>query len=72
MIFGIPVSATVVLVGGVTIFILAVLQTLIGQRVIKLGKRHRVVHRWTAYVILGIAAVHGLMGLSFALGLRIF
>ena len=71
MIFGIPVGGPLIVLGGVVLFLLVLVQTLVGLRVIKLGKRHRVIHRWTAYAIIGVAAVHGLLGIAFATGARI-
>jgi len=71
MFFGIAIAPQVVLAGGATIFTLLLFQVLLGLRVINLGKNHRVVHRWVAFTILGIAAVHGLAGFLFATGARI-
>jgi len=48
-----------------------VFQVLMGMRVIKFGKKHRVAHKWTAFAILAFAAVHGLLGFAFATGTRI-
>jgi cytochrome b561 len=72
MIFGIPVSGPVMLIGGGVMFLLVAFQVLAGLRIIKLGKVHRVVHRWTAFVIIALAVVHGVLGLLFATGLSIF
>jgi len=71
MIFGVPVTATMMLAGGFTLFVLTVFQVLMGMRVIKFGKKHRVAHKWTAFAILAFAAVHGLLGFAFATGTRI-
>jgi len=71
MIFGIPVTGTMMLSGGAILFALTLFQVLLGMRVIKLGKRHRIVHRWAAFAILGIAAVHGLLGVLFVTGTRL-
>jgi len=71
MILGIPVTGTAMLAGGFVLFVLTLFQVLMGMRVIKLGKRHRVAHRWTAFAILGLAAVHGLLGFVFVTGVRI-
>jgi hypothetical protein len=68
MILGIAVTGTVMLVGGALMFALVLFEVLLGLRVIKLGKRHRMVHRWTAYAILGVGAVHGLLGVLFVTG----
>jgi hypothetical protein len=68
MIFGIPVTGSTMLVVGILLFLITAFQVLAGMRVIKLGKVHRQVHRWTAYVIIGLAALHGLLGIAFATG----
>jgi cytochrome b561 len=71
MILGMPITGVMMMVGGAVIFSLVLFQVLLGLRVIKLGKRHRIVHRWVALTILGIAAVHGLFGVLYATGLRL-
>ena len=71
MIFGLPVTGAVMLVLGAVLLVLTVFQVLAGLRIIKLGKVHRVVHKWNAYAILGIAAVHGLLGILFVTGATI-
>ena len=57
-----------VLVLGLTLFVLTVFQVLVGLRKIKLGRNRMMIHKWTGFAILAIAAVHGLMGATFALG----
>jgi hypothetical protein len=59
-------------VGGLVMFLLITFQVLSGTRVIKLGKVHRKVHRLTAFAIVGLASLHGLLGFAFATGARIF
>jgi hypothetical protein len=71
MILGFAVTGSVMLLGGLALFLLTVFQVLMGLRVFKFGKRHRIVHRWVAYAILAIAAVHGLLGVLFVTGVRI-
>lgn len=71
MIFGIPVTAQMVLFGGVTMFLLLSFQVLVGLRIIKLGKKHFLIHKWTAFALLALAAVHGSAGFLFATGTRI-
>ena len=71
MILGMPVTGPMMLIGGAMLLTLTAFEVLLGMRVIKLGKQHRIVHRWTAFAILGIAAVHGLLGVMFVTGLRI-
>ena len=53
MILGMPVTGMMMLAGGAVLLVLTLFQVLAGMRVIKLGKKHRVVHRWTAFAILG-------------------
>jgi len=53
---------------GILLWFLILFQVLMGFRVIKLGKRHRVVHKWTAVVILILGPVHGLGAWWFLLG----
>ena len=72
MIFGIPVSGAVMLIGGALLFLLASFQVLAGLRVIKLGKAHRKVHKWTAYVIIAGAVVHGVLAILFVTGWSVF
>ncbi len=57
-----------ILAGGLVTFTLVLFQVLAGLRIIKLGKRHRVVHKWTAMAILALAEVHGLIGVVYVLG----
>ena len=71
MILGMSVTGPMMLIGGVTLLALTLFQVLLGLRVFKLGKRHRIVHRWAAFAILGVAAVHGLLGVLFVTGTRI-
>ena len=68
MVLGIAVSGTVMLLGGATMVLLVSFQVLVGLRVIKLGKLHRKVHKWTAYVIIAGAAVHAVLALAFVTG----
>jgi hypothetical protein len=71
MILGLTITGPMVVVGGSTLFALVLFQVLLGLRVIKLGAKHRVVHRWTAFTILAVAAVHGSIAALFALGGRL-
>lgn len=72
MIFGIAVTPAWLLVLGLTLFALLVFQLLVGLRKIKFGRRTWVYHRYIAYVILGIAIVHGFLGILFVYGFRVF
>jgi len=69
--FGLTVSLEVLLGFGSLLFALLVVQVLIGLRVIRLGKVHRVWHRRLAYAILALAALHGLAGVALYFGWRI-
>ena len=71
MILGMSITGPMMLIGGATLLALTLFQVLLGLRVFKFGKRHRVVHRWVAFSILGVAAVHGLLGALFVTGTRI-
>ena len=71
MILGIAVTGPMMLIGGASIFTLVLFQVLLGLRVIKLGKQHRTVHRWVAYVILAAAVGHGILAVLFVTGARI-
>jgi hypothetical protein len=71
MILGLPITGTMMLLGGVALFVLTLFEVLLGLRVIKLGRKHRVVHRWTAFAILGVAAVHGLLGVLYVTGFKL-
>jgi hypothetical protein len=59
------VTGPMMLAGGAVLFLLTLFQVLLGMRVIKLGKQHRIVHRWAAFAILGVAAVHGVLGVLY-------
>ena len=71
MFFGLTVSLEVLLGFGSLLFALLVVQVLIGLRVIRLGKEHRVWHRRLAYAILALAALHGLAGVALYFGWKI-
>ena len=43
-------------------------QILVGLRKIRFGRKTFVYHRWVAFTILGIAAVHRLLGMLFVYG----
>lgn len=62
---GIDITANMVIAGGVLTFLLLVFQVLLGKRVIKFkGPLQWKVHRWTAYAMVVLAAVHGLAALA--------
>jgi hypothetical protein len=72
MIFGLAITPAWMFTGGVTLLVLTVLEILIGLRKIKLGRKTFVYHRYIAYAILGIGAVHGLSGVLLLMGWRLF
>jgi hypothetical protein len=71
MIFGLAVTLGTMMLGGIILFALVLFQVLAGLRIIKLGRKNREVHKWVGIAILGVAAVHGLLGVALGLGLRI-
>ena len=72
MIFGIVIRPVLLMVLGATALTLLVFQILVGTRKIKLkGKTHMLVHRRGAWVLLGVAAVHGFLAFVYGSGLKI-
>lgn len=72
MVFGIPVTASWMLVGGLTLLVLVVFEVLVGMRKIKFGRRTFVYHKYIAFTIVGVALVHGLLGVLWVNGWRLF
>lgn len=72
MILGHPVTLLWMLIGGMTLFAMIVIQVLLGMRKLKLGRRTFVYHRYLAFAILGVALVHGMLGLLLFTGFRLF
>jgi hypothetical protein len=72
MIFGAAIQPLMMLVPGVTLLVLIVLQMLLGMRKINLGKKTRVWHKWTAWAIVCLAALHGVVGFLFVTGYSLF
>ena len=72
MIFGIPVTPIWLLVMGLALLAMLVFQILVGMRKIKFGRKTFVYHRWVAFTILGIALVHGFLGMLFVYGWSVF
>lgn len=68
MILGVAVTGVMMLIGGALLLALTLFEVLLGLRVIKMGKKHRIVHRWTAFAILGVAAIHGILGVLYVTG----
>jgi hypothetical protein len=50
---------------GVLLFVLTVLEVLLGLRIVRFkGPVHWKIHRYNAYAILAIAAIHGTLALG--------
>ncbi len=72
MIFGIVVQPRILVVLGLSAFLVLVVQVLVGYRKIRFkGKKHLVVHKRLAWVLLVIAAIHGFLGFVYGSGIRI-
>jgi hypothetical protein len=72
MIFGTVIRPIALLIVGVAAFSLALLQMFVGYRKIRFkGRMHPLMHRRIAWVLIAVAALHGLMGLIFATGLQL-
>ncbi len=67
MLFGITVNLTMMLVVGITLLLLLLFQMLLGTRKIHFkGPLHLKVHRRVAWLMVVLAAIHGLTGLVLA------
>lgn len=71
MILGFEVTVRTMMLGGTLLLALVLFQVLAGVRIIKLGRKNRVVHKWVGIGILGVAVLHGLLGVVLGFGLRI-
>ncbi len=72
MLFGFVVPINLLLLLGLTLFVLISFQIALGKRWIKFeGRTHWKVHRYNAYLIFVLGAVHGLLALTFAGYIRI-
>ena len=71
MIFGLVVTGLEMVVIGLVLITLISVEVLLGFRVLKLGRKRIVYHRWVGIAILVVGVVHGILGLVFGLGLRI-
>jgi len=72
MVFGQPVTPFLMLVVGMSLFAVILFQVAIGMRWVKLGRRTFVYHKWVAFTIVGLAVVHGILGILFATGYSLF
>lgn len=72
MIFGWAVTVEAMMIVGVILFAMVLFEVLLGLRVIKLGRKQILVHKWTGLSILAVAAIHGVLGMVYGLSLVIF
>lgn len=69
MILGVTITIVVMVATGTVVFTVLLFQVLQGKRIIKFkGALHRKVHRVAAWVLLGVALLHGLLGYALWLG----
>lgn len=72
MILGIVPMPIMLLMGGLVVLAVLLFQLLQGLRKIKFkGRTHLKVHRNVAFVLVGLAAVHALMGIVYVVGIGI-
>jgi heme A synthase len=73
LLFGISITPRLLMTGGAFLFLVLAFQVLVGLKIIRLGKPRTQmrVHRILGYVLLGIAAAHGLLGIIYGLGMSI-
>ena len=72
MILGFELTWTYIMVGGLVTFLLLAFQVLVGMRKIKFkGRTHMKVHKWAAWVLLAVAAGHGVLAMVMANGWEI-
>jgi hypothetical protein len=72
MVFGMSITPLVMVVLGIALFVLLMFQVAVGMRWINLGRKRLTYHKYVAWTLVGVAAVHGLLGILFAYGLRLF
>ena len=73
MVFGYLVRMIDIIYIGLFVGVLFILQMLVGMRVIRFkGRTHMKVHKWGAWVIAVLSAVHGLLALVLYNGWRLF
>jgi hypothetical protein len=68
MIFGLTVTPLWMIIGGAILLAMIVFQVLLGMRKIKFGRRTMAYHKYLAWVIVGVAIVHAMLGILFATG----
>lgn len=66
MILGVRLELANLLYGGTAVMLVLVFQMLVGKRIIKFkGRTHQKVHRWAAWVLTAMAAIHGLLAVVY-------
>lgn len=64
MVFGYLITVELVVGIGIVTLVVLVFQALQGKRIIRFkGATHQKVHRWSAALLLTLAALHGLLAL---------
>ncbi len=62
----ITITSSMLVAGGAALLALIIFQILVGKRRIKFkGPAHMKVHRWSAYAMLVLAALHAIAALAF-------
>jgi len=62
----ITITSSMLVAGGAALLALIIFQILVGKRRIKFkGPLHMKVHRWSAYAMLVLAALHAIAALAF-------
>jgi hypothetical protein len=73
VVFGFQMNLPFIMYGGVLVFALLVFELLVGLRIIKFkGRTHLKVHKWAAYVLVALTALHGLLAIILYNNWRIF
>ncbi len=64
MLPSVTVSLQMSAIGGAFLFVLLVLEVLVGLRKIRFGKHHLTWHRRLGFALVVLGAIHGLTGLA--------
>jgi fumarate reductase subunit D len=73
VIFGYQLGLVHLMWGGIAVFLLLVFELLVGLRKIHFkGRTHMKIHKWSAWVLIGIAALHGVLAMIVFNNWRIF
>lgn len=72
MVFGYQLQLINIVLGGLSVVTVVVFTMLVGMRKIKFkGRRHLVVHKTLAWMVLALGAVHGTLALAYLKGWKI-